>query len=123
MPILVRVQLLQTRLLEAPDVFKAAWNWVDAYLRLEHGQGSPLYRMLRQAMAARRAPILLDGLDEGGELREEIEQHVVTVLAPQGHMLLCTSRPDGIDSTRYAGAFSGWSSGCKSAINQVFIGY
>jgi hypothetical protein len=58
--------------------------------------------MLRQAMASRRALLLLDGLDEGGEKREQIERHVTEVLAPQGHILLATSRPDGIKDERYA---------------------
>ena len=100
-PILVKVQLLQTRLLNEPDAFATAWNWVDAFLRLEHSAAT--YRMLRQAMASRRALLLLDGLDEGGEKREQIERHVTEVLAPQGHVLLATSRPDGIDDQRYAG--------------------
>ena len=100
-PILVKVQLLQTRLLNEPDAFATAWNWVDAFLHLEHG--ATTYRMLRQAMASRRALLLLDGLDEGGEKREQIERHVTEVLALQGHVLLATSRPDGIEDERYAG--------------------
>ena len=99
-PILVKVQLLQTRLLNEPDAFATAWNWVDAFLRLEHSAAT--YRMLRQAMASRRALLLLDGLDEGGEKREQIERHVTEVLAPQGHVLLATSRPNGIYEKRYA---------------------
>ena len=99
-PILVKVQLLQTRLLNEPDAFATAWNWIDAFLRLQHSE--PTYLMLRQAMASRRALLLLDGLDEGGEKREQIERHVTKVLAPQGHVLLATSRPNGIDDQRYA---------------------
>jgi hypothetical protein len=102
-PILVKVQVLQRRLLEAPDAFAGAWNYTDAYLRLEHEASRPaLYRMLRQAMMARRALLLLDGLDEAGAKRDEIERHVVDVLAPQGHVLLCTSRPAGVDEARFA---------------------
>ena len=100
-PIFIRVQRLQTRLLEKPDAFAAAWNWVDAYLRLEHQ--APVYRMLRQALTSRRALLLLDGLDEGGKARERIERHVAEVLAPQGHVLLATSRPAGLDEARFAG--------------------
>ena len=101
-PILVRVQQLQKRLLEEEDAFAAAWNWIDAFLRLKHGETSALYRMLRQAMMARRALLLIDGIDEGGKARERIERHITEVLAPQGHMLLVTSRPAGIDEARYA---------------------
>ena len=53
-------------------------------------------------MAARRALLLLDGLDEAGGRRDEIEGHVASVLAPQGHLLLCTSRPAGVDDVRFA---------------------
>ena len=102
-PILVKVQVLQRRLLEAPDAFAGAWNYMDAFLRLEHEASRPaLYRMLRQAMMARRALLLLDGLDEAGAKRADIERHVVEVLAPQGHVLLCTSRPAGVDEARFA---------------------
>ena len=98
-PILVKVQLLQARLLNEPDAFGTAWNWIDAFLRFEHNE--PTYLMLRQAMASRRALLLLDGLDEGGDKRVQIERHVTEVLAPQGHVLLATSRPNGIDDRRY----------------------
>ena len=92
-PILIKVQVLQTRLLNDRAAFATAWNWVDAFLRLEHEASPQLYRMLRQAMMARRALLLLDGLDEGGALRIEIERHVQEVLAPQGHTVFATSRP------------------------------
>jgi hypothetical protein len=102
-PILVKVQVLQRRLLEAPDAFVGAWNYIDAFLRLEHEASRPaLYRMLRQAMMARCVLLLLDGLDEAGAKRDDIERHVVDVLAPQGHVLLCTSRPAGVDEVRFA---------------------
>jgi Ran GTPase-activating protein (RanGAP) involved in mRNA processing and transport len=102
-PILVKVQVLQRRLLEAPDTFAGSWNYIDAFLRLEHEASRPaLYRMLRQAMMARRALLLIDGLDEAGAKRAEIERHVVEVLAPQGHVLLCTSRPAGVDEARFS---------------------
>jgi Ran GTPase-activating protein (RanGAP) involved in mRNA processing and transport len=102
-PILVKVQVLQRRLLEAPDAFAGSWNYIDAFLCLEHEASQPaLYRMLRQAIMARRALLLLDGLDEAGAKRAEIEHHVADVLAPQGHVLLCTSRPAGVDEARFA---------------------
>lgn len=45
-PILVKVQLLQRRLLASPNVFERSWNWIDAFLRLEHEDA--VYLMLRQ---------------------------------------------------------------------------
>ena len=76
---------------------------IDVFLRLEYGADTALYRMLRQAMLSRRALLLLDGLDEGGAKRVEIERHVTEVLAPQGHVMLCTSRPAGIEHAKFAG--------------------
>lgn len=103
-PILVKVQRLQRSLLDAPDTFASAWNFLDAYLRLEHGDSTPaLYHMLRQAIMARRALILIDGLDEGGVLRNDIERHVTSVLARQGHVMLCTSRPAGVTEELFGG--------------------
>lgn len=58
-----------------------------------------------QAMMARRALLLLDGLDEAGAMRGAIERHVTEVLAPQGHVMLVTSRPAGIDEKRFASTF------------------
>ena len=100
-PILVKMQMLQSLLQTNWDLFARSWNWVDAMMLLEHGAGSPYYRMLRQAMMARRALLLLDGLDEGGAMRSEIERHVTEVLAPQGHVMLVTSRPAGVDNQRF----------------------
>jgi Ran GTPase-activating protein (RanGAP) involved in mRNA processing and transport len=100
-PIVIKVQLLQARLRDAPDAFASHWNWVDAYLCLT--ERPEVHRLLRQAMMARRALLLLDGLDEAGAKRAEIEQHIVEVLAPQGHVMLCTSRPAGVDEARFAG--------------------
>jgi hypothetical protein len=58
--------------------------------------------MMRQAMTARRALLLIDGLDEGGQVRDQIERHIVEVLVPQGHVLLATSRPAGVSEQRFA---------------------
>ena len=104
-PVLIRVQLLQSHLLDAPGEFVSVSNWVDAYLRREYSArgGEPCYRMLRQAMSARRVLVLLDGLDEGGAKRESIEEHVTQELVRQGHVILATSRPDGIDESRFHG--------------------
>eukprot|EP00966_Prymnesium_polylepis_P258028 5960248-Prymnesium_polylepis.1 len=103
-PILIRVQAVQLELQEEAEAYTTSWNWIDTHLRLMHEKekdGLIIYRMLRQAMMARRALILLDGLDEGGTSREEIETHVATVLAPQGHTILATSRPTGLSENQF----------------------
>ena len=86
MPILVKVQQLQRKLLmpQARPTFARAWNWVDAYLQSEYGAGTDLHRMLRQAMASRRALLLVDGIDEGGAAREEIERCAADASSPGG---------------------------------------
>lgn len=98
-PIPIKVQELQRSLLKSREAFTTAWNWIDTYLRLQHNEA--VYGMLRQAMMSRRALIILDGLDEGGVMRKEIERHVSEVLAPQGFVMLITSRPVGIDEERF----------------------
>ena len=106
-PVLLRVQKLQ-RMLSMPkksSAFSKSWNWVDAYLQAEYGATSDQYAMLRQAMASRRALLLIDGIDEGGKARESIERHVTEVLAVQGHPMLVTSRPAGLNEEAFAGSF------------------
>ena len=103
LPIVIKVQRLQ-RLLMAPQhrpTFARSWNFVDAFLQLEHGAASDAYAMLRQAMAARRALLLIDGIDEGGQVRGAIERHVTNVLAAQGHPLVVTSRPAGLHAASF----------------------
>eukprot|EP00900_Chrysochromulina_parva_P008028 jgi/Chrpa1/17226/Chrysochromulina_OHIO_Genome00024024-RA len=78
LPILVEVQRLQKALAEHEAAFAAAPDWVDAFLRLTCAPDH--YGLLRAAMDARRALVLLDGLDEAGRERARIEAHVATVL-------------------------------------------
>jgi len=99
-PVLVKVEQLQKALGEHADAFAAAASWVDAHLALACAPAHAA--ALRQAIAARRALLVIDGLDEAGAMRERIECHVAEVLAPQGHVLLCTSRPAGLDEARFA---------------------
>ena len=102
-PILIKVQQLQRRLINQPDDFGKSWNWVDAFLRLKYHDQPAVYRFLRQALLSRRVLLLLDGLDEGGAKRGEIQRHVTEVLAPQGHVMLCTSRPAGLTESSFPG--------------------
>ena len=76
---------------------------MDAFLRLKYHDQPAIYRFLRQALLSRRVLLLLDGLDEGGAKRDEIQRHVTEVLAPQGHVMLCTSRPAGVTEKSFPG--------------------
>ena len=103
-PIQIKVMDLQRKL--AMDVheqlFADTWNFVDAYLQLLYGSGSLRYQFLRQALLARRALIILDGIDEGGANKDRIQRHVTEVMAAQGHPLLVTSRPAGLSDALYS---------------------
>jgi ankyrin repeat protein len=100
-PVLVRAEQLQKRLAEQGAAFDAANDWVDADLKLTCAP--PHYTMLRTAMHERCVLLLLDGLDEAGAQRARIEKHVAEVLAPKGFVILCTSRPAGLDEACFAG--------------------
>jgi predicted NACHT family NTPase len=76
---------------------------VDAFLRLKYHDQPAVYHFLRQALLSRRVLLLLDGLDEGGAKQDEIQRHVTEVLAPQGHVMLCTSRPAGVAEKSFTG--------------------
>ena len=106
-PILVRSHELEAKLSQprSRSLFAHSWNWVDAFLQSEYGAGSDIYRFLRQAMLARRALLLIDGIDEGGTARAAIERHIVDVLAPQGHTMVVTSRPAGLRVDLFAEHF------------------
>ena len=64
LPCLVRVADLQRCLLDEAnsEVFAKAFNWIEAFLLITLGNDSEVHAMLRQAMMARRAVLLLDGL-------------------------------------------------------------
>jgi ankyrin repeat protein len=100
-PVLVRAEQLQKRLAEQGAAFDAANDWVDADLKLTCAP--PHYAMLRAAMQERHVLLLLDGLDEAGAQWARIEKHVAEVLAPKGFVILCTSRPSGLDEACFAG--------------------
>ena len=94
-PIRVRIAHLHARLTDERyrSHFMEAWNWIDALLRIEFGSSSVQYLMLRQAMMARRAVLLVDGLDTAGKTTQKIQKHLEEVIAPQGHVMIitCTS--------------------------------
>ena len=89
------------------STFANSWNWADAYLRSIHGADNPIYILHRQALISRRALLILDGIDEGGAARDEIEKHVVEVLAKQGHVIVATSRLQGLQTDLFLEHFSG----------------
>ena len=109
-PILIDGQELHAKLMEdgynanpRDGSFPRSWNWVDAYLHAKHAGPRPLYyRFLHQVLTTRRALLLIDGIDEGGAGSERLLTHVSTVLAPQGHAIICTGRPELAADARLA---------------------
>lgn len=96
----------QLRALEARS-FLGAWNWVDAFMLKEYASGDSIdsaaslasqqhhpetYLMLRQSMMARRAVILIEHIEHTRVAREQIERHVLEVLAQQGHIVVVVTR-------------------------------
>lgn len=102
-PVLIKIMDMARYLAmrEHEKTFAGAWNFADAVLQITLGASSPRYRLLRQAMMARRVLLLLDGVDEGGTVKLSIEQHIAKVLAPQGHPMVVTSRPAGLTERLY----------------------
>ena len=84
---------------------------VKAVVRRARGAATPTVTSRRAAPAARplrprrRLRLPLVRCEPLVEPRERIEQHITEVLAPQGHVLLVTSRPADIDTLRYASFF------------------
>ena len=95
-PILVKVAQLASHLAKNEKALDAADNWIDAYLQLTCAHDAH-HTMLRQAMRDREALLLIDGLDEAGELRARLEAHIAQDLVhTQRQVVLCTSRPAGL---------------------------
>ena len=61
--------------------------------------------MLSKAIHDRNCLLLLDGIDEGGVLRDEIESHVAEVIQRQGFLMLVTSRPAGLNEESFQQCF------------------
>ena len=54
-------------------------------------------------MANRPASSAVDGVDEAAGLRDQIEEFVHKEVVPSGNRVLVTSRPGGMDMTRFEG--------------------
>ena len=96
-PILVPCALLACRARANMAAFASAWNFVDAWLMVEHGASSERYLALSQALMSRRCLVLLDGIDAAGELGAGLPSLAVQVAAllHQGHVVVATTRSDG----------------------------
>ena len=99
-PLLIKVGELHLLLGNSThaSAFEQAWNWVDTWVCIKHHK---YQRMLRQALLARRLLVIIDGIDEGGDSKSRIEEQVTSILCPQGHPLVVTGRPTGVNTALY----------------------
>eukprot|EP00935_MAST-01C_sp_MAST-1C-sp1_P002661 g2661.t1 len=70
-------------------------NVIERYLESQHGRDSMRYRLLMQAVHERRCLFLVDGVDEAGDDKDEIERVIVDELLDEGHKMIVTSRHSG----------------------------
>ena len=68
---------------------------------IEHNFEGEERQMLLQAYELRALIVLIDGIDEGADLKERIEEFVVKKLAPAGLRVVLTSRPEGVKLELY----------------------
>ncbi len=65
------------------------------YLRLTYQESDyARYLLFMQAYDSRRALLLLDGVDEGGDAKDRIENFITLFLVRQRVPLIVTSRPE-----------------------------
>jgi hypothetical protein len=72
---------------------------VPLYLASEKAEGvhdEATTAMLEQLYRMRQLTLLIDGVDEAADLKEIVEDHVTRELAPAGHPVVVTSRPEGV---------------------------
>ena len=71
-------------------------NVIERYLDSHHGpRGSAQHRLMMQAVHERRCLFLVDGVDEAGGAKEEIERAIADELLDEGHKTIVTSRHSG----------------------------
>ncbi|KAK3258292.1 hypothetical protein CYMTET_32655, partial [Cymbomonas tetramitiformis] len=69
---------------------------LEAFLEWKFAESSPyVYRMLRQAVLMHHTIVLLDGMDEAGSSRKQIETYALHTLLKSRHRVIITSRPGG----------------------------
>ena len=94
-PILILVIDLQRSITKHPTEYEGVDDLAAVYLRLTFGDfDRSRFLMLMQAYASRRALLLLDGVDEGGDAKSRIEDFITVFLVRQRVPLIVTSRPE-----------------------------
>ncbi|MEC8017759.1 MAG: hypothetical protein VX160_02190, partial [Actinomycetota bacterium] len=94
-PILILIIDLQRSMAKFSHEYDGAEDLVAVYLRLTYQESDyTRYLLFMQAYDSRRALLLLDGVDEGGDAKDRIETFVTNFLVRQRVPLIVTSRPE-----------------------------
>jgi tetratricopeptide (TPR) repeat protein len=93
-PILISV----ISLVRVLDKCTAGESVISAFLRMQYPQH---LNLLTQAMLQRRAVFLVDGIDESGTRRNEVQAAVDEELLTSGHNTIITSRHGGFSSAAF----------------------
>ena len=108
-PILILIIDLQRSIAKHPTEYEGVDDLVAVYLRLTiRDSDRSRFLMLMQAYASRRALLLLDGVDEGGDAKSRIEDFITVFLVRQRVPLIVTSRPEVCLRRRVLLAFTHW---------------
>jgi hypothetical protein len=76
-------------------------NLIMLYIKSKYPSGSKQYRLHLQAVHERRALFLIDGVDEAGGHRRQIETVIASELLDQGHKAIITSRHSGFNDSSF----------------------
>eukprot|EP00966_Prymnesium_polylepis_P107311 2484449-Prymnesium_polylepis.1 len=74
-------------------------------LVLEFGSHPDWLMMLSMAFEIRAIVLVLDGIDEAAGRRDDIQKLVLNVLVRMGQRVVTTSRPEGVDLSRFKETF------------------
>ena len=98
-PFLLPVQKLAYHLRIAAEKAVNYLHLMEWYIKKEYKHSSDL---LLDAFHSRRLIIIIDGIDEAADLRTRVEDFIHRVLVPDGHALVVTSRPEGVQEEAQA---------------------
>ena len=100
-PLLMFVQRLARLLKTYSSGQELSLDIIFHALVLEFGSHPDWLMMLSMAFEMRAIVLVLDGIDEAAGRRDDIQKLVLNVLATMGQRVVTTSRPEGVDLSRF----------------------
>jgi hypothetical protein len=76
-------------------------NSIITYFQHKYKNNAGLCRLMMQSLTERSALLMIDGMDECGGARTQIEDFIKSELLEKGHRVIITSRPTGINTKIY----------------------